>query len=182
MYTPNTYRLSENQLADTYGFFTLREEQSFLYDVPKEMHAGKLSRFKGTQIKLELVATMRYGNIVSIEATNKKSAIRTQKIDLHKFEAEQRRFSELSGWNQTKRQEGIKFFNYLREYNPLYIQKTKDWIKEVRVGSSVGDYVVRKVSAKNGVLKPLDGIECLFVVTYNKGYNNGFLVIPILKD
>jgi hypothetical protein len=182
MNTSNTYNLTENQLVDTYGFFTLREEHLFFYDVPKEMHSGKLSKFRGAQIKLELIATKRYGNILSITATNKKSAARTRKIDLQKFEAEQKRFSKLLFWNQTKRQEGIKFFNYLRAYNPLYIQKPKDWIKEDREGSRVGDYVVRKVRSKNGVLKPLDGFNCLFVVTYNKGYNNGFLVIPILEN
>ncbi len=45
MYTPKTYPLSENQFVDSYGFFTLRESQEFLYDVVKMTIGGLVGVF-----------------------------------------------------------------------------------------------------------------------------------------
>lgn len=181
MNSQNTYALSDRQFVDSYGFFTLRKENSFLYDVPKEMHTGKLSQFRGCKVRLTVISTMHYGNIIQFEATKLKSKDRIKKVDLNEFKFEQKKFSELQNWNKTKRDVGINFFKFLRSHNPIYLQKSKDWIKEMQSGSKKGDYVVLRVAAKIGLLKPYDGMDCLFVVTYNKGYKNGFMVIPV-KD
>jgi hypothetical protein len=176
---PRTYSLSQNQFVDSYGFFTLREDQEFLYDVPYETNGGKLSQYKGSKVLIKLISTTHYGKVVEVNPTGQSSVVRNQEISLIEFKVEQKRFGSIRTWTQKKQINGVHFFNYLRDYNPIYIQKQKNWILENLGKSSVGEFLVKKVNSKSGVLKAFDGKNCLFVLTNTKGFKNGFMVIPV---
>lgn len=182
MYTPNTYPLSSNEFVDTYGLFTLRNEKSFVFDVPKDWNTGKLSHYKGCKVKLTLICQKKYGNVLSIEPTKNKSENTILPVNLDDFEKKYREFGALPTWVTKKRKLGIELFSFLRGHNPIYIQKPKDWIKEFRIGSATGDFIIKKVESTTGKLKSLNGQNCLFVVTYNKGFKNGFMVLPLSSD
>ena len=176
---PRTYTLSENQFVDSYGFFTLRESQEFLYDVPYGTNGGKLSKYEGSKVLLKLITSTHYGRVVEAIPTNQVSAVREKEISLIEFKAEQKKFNPLYGWTKDKRKKGVHFFNFLSDYNPIYVQKQKNWILENSGQSRVGEFLVKKVESKTGLLKAYDGKNCLFVLTNTKGFKNGFMVIPI---
>jgi hypothetical protein len=176
---PRTYPLSENQFVDSYGFFTLRESQEFLYDVPYGTNGGKLSKYEGSKVLLKLITSTHYGRVVEAIQTNQVSAVRGKEISLIEFKAEHKKFSSLNGWTKDKRKKGVHFFNFLGEYNPIYVQKQKNWILENSGQSSVGGFLIKKISSKTGLLKAFDGKNCLFVLTNTKGFKNGFMVIPV---
>jgi hypothetical protein len=179
MFTANTYPLQDNQFVDTYGFFTLRNESTFEYHVPKNTKYGKLGRHSGYRVKLSLIGQMRYGVIIQIDETHLKTTKSIKKLDFNKFNEVYKKFNEYDTWVSEKRKEGKRLFRFLRKHNPIYIQKSKDWIRDYRVGSKTGDYAIVKVETKKGKLKSLYGRKCIFMVTYNKGYKNGFLVLPL---
>lgn len=179
MYTPNTTALKDNQFVDTYGFFTLRKESAFVYHVPKNMNYGKLGRYSGCRVKLRLIRHTHYGNIIQIDETNLKTSHSIKKLDFNEFNKRYKNFIEYNTWVSKKRKEGESLFHFLRKHNPIYIQKDKNWIKEFKLGSKTGDYVIIKLETKKGKLKSLYGRECIFIVTYNKGFKNGFLVLPL---
>lgn len=179
MYTPKTYPLSENQFVDSYGFFILRESQEFLYDVPYGTNGGKLSKYEGSKVLLKLITSTHYGRVVEAIPTNQVSAVRGKEISLIEFKAEHKKFSSSNGWTKDKRKKGVHFFNFLSYYNPIYVQKQKNWILENSGQSRVGEFLVKKVESKTGLLKAFDGKNCLFVLTNTKGFKNGFMVIPI---
>ena len=176
---PRTFPLSENQFVDSYGFFTLRESQEFLYDVPYGTNGGKLSKYEGSKVLLKLITSTHYGRVVEAIPTNQVSAVRGKEISLIEFKAEHKKFSSLNGWTKDKRIQGVHFFNFLSDYNPIYVQKQKNWILENSGQSRVGEFLVKKVETKTGLLKAFDGKNCLFVLTNTKGFKNGFMVIPI---
>lgn len=179
MYNPRTYPLSENQFVDSYGFFTLRESQEFLYDVPYGTNVGKLSKYEGRKVLLKLISSTHYGRIVEAIPTNQLSAVRGKEISLIEFKAEHKKFSTLKTWTKDKHIQGVHFFNFLSDYNPIYVQKQKNWVLENSGQSLIGEFLVKKVDSKTGLLKAFEGKNCLFVLTNTKGFKNGFMVIPI---
>ena len=175
----NTFQLEENTFVDLYGFFTLREEKSFDFIVPEYLKKGKLSKYKGQVVKLTEIGEKNYGKIIKIEPIGITENKEIKPINILDFNIHSAVFYSLENWNNLKKLEGIKFFKFLRSYNPIYIQKNKDWKKQYIETSKAGDYFITKLENENGSLKSLNGKSCLFVATYNKGFNNGFLVIPI---
>jgi len=180
MYTPNTFQLKENQFVDTYGFFTLTEKKSFIYHVAKNMKYGKIGKYSGFRVKLSLIYTSHYGHIIEMESTQLSANQKIKKIDLVEFNKRQKKFSEFDSWTSEKRTEGVQYFNFLRKHNPIYIQKHKDWIKQFDSESKIGDYITIKITKRTGKLKSLIGLDCIFVVTYNSGFKNGFMVLPLI--
>ena len=122
---------------------------------------------------------MHYGNIVEIEGTKTKSEKNIKTLNLSVFKKKYKRFKNFQNWTKSKRKEGEKLFGYLRKHNPIYIQKSKDWIKKFDKDSKIGQHIIMKNTSNSISLRSLKGRECIFIVTYNKGYNNGFMVLPI---
>lgn len=179
MHTPNTYQLNENEFVDTYGFFTLCNASKYVYHVPEGMNSGKLGKYSGCQVTLCNTCRMHYGIIVKIKETNLKSTIKIKKLDFEEFKNRLKNFTKYTTWVSKKREAGERVFGYLREHNPIYIQRDKNWIKDFNSSSKIGDYVVTKIENKRGKLRYLYGRKCIFIVTHNRGYCNGFLVLPI---
>lgn len=179
MYTPNTFILNKNQFVDTYGFFALCNDSEYVFHVPKGMRYGKLKKYSGYQVTLSIVTWMHYGLIIEIKETNRKSNLSIKSINLEEYKERLEKFNKYSTWVTEKRKEGIKLFDYLRQHNPIYIQRNKNWIKSYNLDSKIGSYIIVKINDNKGKLRPLFGRECIFIVTYNRGYNNGFLVLPI---
>ena len=183
MNTANTFSLTDNQLVDTYGFFTFLKDNHCFYNVPENSNSGTLSKFRGLKVKLKRIKKFHYGDI--IEVVKIKHNIGTKAdisfVNLSDFIELQKKYSELATWTKEKKLKGYILFEFLRAHNPIYIQKEKNWIKKIKPGSRIGDFVVLKIEKNNSQLKYLEGLDCLFVATYNKGFKNGFLVLPILK-
>jgi hypothetical protein len=179
MYTPNTHPLKDNQFVDTYGFFTLRNKTAFNYHVPKNMNYGKIGRYSGSCIRLKLTGYTHYGNVVTIEPTNLESTKYIKTLDLRDFKEQYKRFANFETWTSKKRIEGENLFSFLHKHNPIYIQKHKNWIKQFNKDSKIGQHVIISIKSNHGKLKLLKGHKCIFIVTYNKGFKNGFIVLPL---
>jgi hypothetical protein len=175
----NTFELQDNTFVDLFGFFTLRDEKSFDFIVPEYLKNGKLSKYKGQVVKLTEIAEKHYGKIIKIEPIGIAESKEMKSINILDFNTQSAVFYSLLNWNNLKKLEGIKLFKFLRSYNPIYIQKNKDWKKQFIETSKAGDYFITLLENEKGSLKQLNGKTCLFVASYNKGFNNGFLVIPI---
>lgn len=179
MFTPNTYPLKKSQFVDTYGFFTLSNDKSIFFDVPKKMGHGKIGKFKGLRVKLTCIYSMHYGRVIQIEPTNIKSTKKTKPLSLIEFNKMYISFASYQTWTNKKREAGKELFSFLRDHNPIYIQKEKNWIKQFNKYSRLGEFTILKIKSKSGNLSSFYGKNCLFVVTYNVGFKNGFLVLPI---
>jgi len=175
----NTFQLGENTFVDLYGFFTLRDEKSFDFVVPEYLKKGKLSKYKGQVVRLTEIAEKHYGKIIKIEPIGIAESYEIKPINISDFNAQSAVFYSLGNWTNHKKLEGIKLFTFLRSHNPIYIQKDKDWKKQYIETSKAGDYFITKIESEKGSLKLINGKSCLFVATYNKGFNNGFIVIPL---
>jgi hypothetical protein len=176
----NTFQLEDNTFVDLYGFFTLREEKSFDFVVPEYLKKGKLSKYKGQVVRLTEIAEIHYGKIIKIEPIGIAEGYEIKPINILDFKTQSSVFYSLENWTSHKKLEGIKLFTFLRSHNPIYIQKDKNWKKQFIETSKAGDYFITKLESEKGSLKQLNGKSCLFVATYNKGFNNGFLVIPLM--
>lgn len=165
------------RFIDTSGYFCLREESSFTYHVPSFINVGRFRKFRGKQVKLRRITTYGEGDLVEVTPTNKKATKSPTEIDFNAFLSYHRPFAEIQTWTEKKKVLGTALFHFLNSHNPIRIVKFKH---EVVGRTNRGNYLIDEVSeGKNGLLRQFRGRQCLFVVTYNRSFYNGFLVLPV---
>ncbi len=180
MWSPNTYSLTDNTFVDAYGLFCFASSETMIFVVPDFFHHGKLGKYRGRAVKLSLQSSMHYGNIVRIEEIPRAKKYRTKSISYSYFMNISSKFYSIQTFTTQKKIEGAKLFEILRGYNPVYFQKSKDWKRDFGVTTKLGDYFILDVSVSKGTLAKFNGKKCLIVATYNAGFKNGFLGIPII--
>jgi hypothetical protein len=181
LYTPNTYKLSDDTFVDAYGLFCFASSETIKLVVPDFFIHGKLGKCRGKPVKLKLEGSMQYGDIVKIEKVSRARKYKTKTLSYSYFKNVSSMFYSIPNYTKQKRLEGIKLFDMLRSYDPVYFQKCKDWKRSFDVTSRVGDYFVVDVTSARGSLAQFNGKKCLVVATYNAGFKNGFLAIPITE-
>jgi hypothetical protein len=179
MWTSNTYPLNENTFVDAYGLFCFASSESMRLVVPDFFVHGKLGNYRGKAVKLTLEGSMKYGNIVRIEEVARAKKYFAKSLSFSYFKVISSKFYSIPNFNAQKRIEGVKLFDMLRSYNPVYFQKSKDWKLGFGVSSKVGDYFVLDVTSTKGTLAQFNGKKCLVIATYNAGFKNGYIGIPI---
>ncbi|MDG4945737.1 hypothetical protein NMK71_04865 [Weeksellaceae bacterium KMM 9713] len=167
------------RFVDPYGLFTLRNESSFIYHVPNDLKYGIFREYSGYQVKLSRLYELNYGDYVFLSETNLKSSKKIKKLDMEEFLEKHKKFSAYETWVKDKKEEGIRLFRFLRKHNPIYVQKDREWVREFISRTWTGDYLTYKPDSRRGNLKSLYGRQCIFVVTNNKSFRIGFLVLPI---
>ena len=170
-------------MIDTKGMSTLRKETKFRLHVHNQMKFGKLKTVKGFQVDMTIISRHKFGNKISFLPTNKLSTPTTEINNLEEFKSHANPFLNEKSWTKQKRILGVQYFNYLHSFNPIYISKQKRGKYDIQLkskfGSGLGCYFIEQVNEKNGILSFFNGNKCLFVNSYNSGYVNGFIVIPI---
>jgi hypothetical protein len=180
MMTPTTFPLNDNTFVDVYGLFALRTDQTIEMVVPDYFRRGKLAKYKGEKVRLTRISQKKYGDIIEIESLGSTKSEEIRPMNINEFKKESALFFSIPQWNKQKVIEGQKLFRFLRGYNPIYFQRDKEWKKQYMVTSKTGDYFILKVSSERGSLRNLNEKTCLIIVTYNKGFKNGFMAIPLI--
>jgi hypothetical protein len=182
MLNPKTYPLSDTTFVDVYGFFAYRKEDEFELKVPEYFTHGKLCKYKNKVVKLRRIEKYHYGDIAEIEHIEQRSTPTqdiSKRIKLSEFVKTAAPFQSILNYNSKKIHEGYKLFDYLRNYNPIYFTKDKDWKKPFRESSKVGDYFILNAVDHNFKSRLLNKHSYLIIATYNKGYKNGFMAIEL---
>lgn len=174
--------LSKNRFTDLMGLFTLRKADVLNFTVPLHFRINnKLGCYRGKRIQLLRLYKANYGDIIQVIKIIKDYDLKIiKKISLDKFNEKSKEFYSIPTWTAAKKEEGQKLFNFLRSYNPIYFQKDKDWKKQYIKSSKTGDYFILHIQNEKGVLKTLNNHKCLIITTYNEGYKNAFMAIPLV--